>query len=246
MGMLSFEDVSFSYRARNNVLGSFSWNIPPGRTVLLGPNGAGKTTLLSIGSNALRPDTGRVRMGELDPARRRDRAAYRAAVGWMPQVIRPLPGLTCREQVAYAGWLKGASRTDAWDRALSVLSDVALADHADKRATELSGGQLRRVGLAQALVHDAQVLLLDEPTAGLDPAQRAKLRETLGVMSADTTLVISTHQVDDLGDFFDRVVVIDRGRIVFDGDVASFMNLAPAGTTRRAEAAYSRLMSGEG
>lgn len=243
--MLKFEDVSFAYRARTDVLRSFSWNVPAGRTVLLGPNGAGKTTLLSLGSNALNPVSGRVCLGELDPARRRDRAAYRAAVGWMPQVIKPLPGLTCREQVAYAGWLKGASRADAWNHALDALSKVALADHADRSVSQLSGGQLRRVGLAQTLVHNAQVLLLDEPTAGLDPAQRGKLRETLALMPSDTTLVVSTHQVDDLGDLFDRVVVVDRGRMVFDGDVTSFMDLAPDGSIRRAEAAYSQLISGE-
>lgn len=243
--MLSFEDVSFGYRSRKDVLRTFSWNVPSGRTVLLGPNGAGKTTLLSIGANALSPDNGRVRLGQLDPARRRDRPSYRAAVGWMPQVNKPLPGLTCREQVAYAGWLKGAPRSVAWERAVEALSQVSLADHADRPVSQLSGGQLRRVGLAQTLVHDARVLLLDEPTAGLDPAQRAKLRDTLRSMPSEATMVVSTHQVDDLADFFDRVVVIDRGRIVFDGDVPSFMKLAPDDSVRQAEAAYSRLMSGE-
>lgn len=243
---LTFEDVTFRYRRSGpDVLHEFNWEVSPGRTVLLGPNGAGKTTLLSLAANALRPCAGRIRLDQLDPARRTDRRAYRALTGWMPQGTRPIPGFTCREQVAYAAWLKGVDRKRAWSVALHALEAVGLNELSNKLASELSGGQLRRVGLAQALAHDARVLLLDEPSAGLDPSQRAKFRDMLTEIPDARIIVVSTHQVDDLSEMFDRVVVIDQGRIRYDGSVASFMELGTPAAERRAESAYRQLVSGE-
>ncbi|HEY8503352.1 MAG TPA: ATP-binding cassette domain-containing protein [Gemmataceae bacterium] len=244
---LRFEQVTFWYRrAAGPVLDRFSWQVPTGRTVLLGPNGAGKSTLLAVGADALRPARGRVRLESLDPRRRADRAAYRRAVGWMPQQVRAVPGLTAQEQVAYAGWLKGLPRSRAWLAASEALGRVGLAELAGQKAATLSGGQLRRVGLAQALVHGAKVLLLDEPTAGLDPAQRARFRELLVALPPELPVVVSTHQVDDLSELFDTVVVLDRGVIRFTGTVPAFLELAaPAEAGKRAEAAYARVVAGE-
>ncbi|MEO8247375.1 MAG: ATP-binding cassette domain-containing protein [Chloroflexota bacterium] len=249
---LSFRDLTFAY-PRSTVMGgvgagvfeSFNWSAPPGATVILGPNGAGKTTLLSLAATALRPTAGTVRLDGWDTTRRRDVAAIRRAVGWMPQHVRAIPGLTAREQVAYAGWLKGMRRSDAWREAAGALAMVGLTGEEDRRMSQLSGGQQRRVGLAQLLVHQAQMLLLDEPTAGLDPGQRARFRETVRSLRSSTPLVVSTHQVDDLTDLFDTVVVLDSGRIRFQGDVRAFLALAPAGSTHPAEAAYATSVGGE-
>lgn len=224
----------------------FSWRVPAGRTVLLGPNGAGKSTLLALGANALQPTHGQICFGSVDPARRFDRAAYRRAIGWMPQQVRAVPGLTAHEQVAYAAWLKGASQKQAWSAAGMALEQVGLATVADRPSTTLSGGQLRRVALAQVLAHDANVLLLDEPTVGLDPAQRARFREILAALPPSSPVVVSTHQVDDLADLFDTVVVLSNGVIKFEGAVSGFMQLAPATSgERRAETAYTYIVSGE-
>ena len=145
----------------------------------------------------------------------------------MPQQVRAIPGLTSREQVAYAGWLKGMSRSAAWTEAPAALERVDLTGEADRLTAQLSGGQQRRVGLAQLLVHRADLLLLDEPTAGLDPGQRARFRETLRRTAQDVPVVVSTHRVDDLTDLFDTVVVMDHGRIPFQGSTEAFMALAP-------------------
>lgn len=242
---LAFDDVTFRYRrASPPVLDGFSWAVPPGRTVLLGPNGAGKTTLLALGADALRPERGTITVGPLRPVGGTERAAYRRAVGWMPQQIRAVPGLTSREQVAYAAWLKGASRGRAWELAGRALDRVDLDGLCDRLTSDLSGGQLRRVGLAQVLVHDAEVVLLDEPTVGLDPAQRAKFREILAALPEDRPVVVSTHQVDDLSELFDTVVILDRGSIRHQSSVTAFLDLAPLGSPRPAEAAYARLVSG--
>ncbi|MEX2136990.1 MAG: ATP-binding cassette domain-containing protein [Chloroflexota bacterium] len=249
---LAFTGLVFSY-PRSTVLGGagprvfdeFSWATPAGATVILGPNGAGKTTLLSLGATALRPTGGSVRLGEHEATRRRDVGAIRRAVGWMPQHFRAIPGTTAREQVAYAGWLKGMSRADAWHAAPSALEKVGLTGETDRRTAQLSGGQQRRVSLAQLLVHRAQLLLLDEPTAGLDPGQRARFRETVRDLARGVPVVVSTHQVDDLTDLFDTVVVLDHGQIRFQGTVTAFMALAPGGSSYPAEAAYATLVDGD-
>ncbi len=241
---LSFRDVWFRYRRSGpDVLTGVSWDVPVGRSVLLGPNGAGKTTLLSIGASALTPSRGGVELGRLETERRGDLSAYRREVGWMPQEIRAVAGLTSREQVAYVGWLKGLDRRSAWDQAGATLARVALDDLADRPARELSGGQRRRLGLAQALMGTPSVLLLDEPTAGLDPAQRGRFRDTMATVLEGLTVVVSTHQVDDLDELFDKVVVMVEGALVWHGDVGAFMGLAPTGATRPAEAAYASLVA---
>lgn len=252
MTTLRFGGVSFAYGSgrlgrgpRTRVFEDFSWEVPAGRTVLLGPNGAGKTTLLGLGASALLPGAGDVRVGTLSSASRRESAAFRRAVGWMPQQVRAIAGLTSREQVAYAGWLKGLDRRAAWEAAGTALDQVDLAAEAGRRTSHLSGGQQRRVGLAQILVHKADVLLLDEPTAGLDPNQRARFRDVLREIARDVPVVVSTHQVDDLTDLFDTVVVMDHGRLVFTGSPAAFMALAPAGAAHPAEAAYGTLVMGD-
>lgn len=244
--MLSFNQITFHYRRpKRLVLDNFSWQAPTGRTVLLGPNGAGKSTLLALGADALRPVHGQMCVGSLNAACRTNRAAYRRAVGWMPQSIRAVPGLTAREQVAYAGWLKGLSKASAWQASAAALAQVGLSELVDRKTSTLSGGQLRRVGLAQALVHGADVLLLDEPTVGLDPAQRSRFREILGALPSSHSVVVSTHQVDDLNELFDTVVVLDHGTIKFEGPVATFMALGSTTGERRAEAAYTSLVSKE-
>jgi ABC-2 type transport system ATP-binding protein len=250
---LDFRDLAFAY-PRSSIFGgagprifeAFNWSAPTGATVILGPNGAGKTTLLSLGATVLRPTAGTVRLDGRETTRREHVVAIRRAVGWMPQHFRAIPGLTAREQVAYAGWLKGMPRDEAWRQAADALAKVALSDEGDRRTAELSGGQQRRVGLAQLLVHRAQLLLLDEPTAGLDPGQRSRFRDTVRALASSTPVVVSTHQVDDLTDLFDTVVVLDHGQIRFQGDVAAFMALAPSGSSYPAEAAYATLVEGEG
>ncbi|MDJ1136933.1 ATP-binding cassette domain-containing protein [Streptomyces iconiensis] len=247
---LHYRSCTFAYRRREPVLREFDLRLPPGCTVLLGPNGAGKSTVLSLGASARTPDAGRVSLGGLDSARRADRRSYRQRVGWLPQHIAPVPGLTVREQAAYAGWTKGLNKREAWDRSATALDRVRLSDLATRRSHHLSGGQLRRLGIAQCLVHEAEILLLDEPTAGLDPVQRGIFRDLIGELTAGTStdVVVSTHQTEDLADIYRTVLVIDRGQVVFQGGTDDFLALAPTATTpeRRTETVYRSLVQGEG
>lgn len=244
---LRFSNVNFGYRqgtfsaVRSPIFRDFNWQVPPGRTVLLGPNGAGKTTLLALGATALAPASGTIQFGELGQ-RRRDRAEMRRLIGWMPQAVYPIPGFTAQEQVAYAGWLKGMSRSTAWHQASDALDRVGLRSECGRLTSELSGGQRHRVGLAQLLVHNSEVLLLDEPTAGLDPTQRARFRDLVREIGESRQVVASTHQVDDLDDLFDTVVVIASSAIVFQGTVADFLRLAVPNAPFAAESAYTSLV----
>ncbi|MCZ2110126.1 MAG: ATP-binding cassette domain-containing protein [Dehalococcoidia bacterium] len=239
--------MTFRYRRSGpDIVSSFSWDCPPGRTALLGPNGAGKSTLLAIAADAFTPRAGRVVVNGISATGRGGRRAYRTRTGWMPQHSRPVPGLSVREQVAYAGWLKGMPSARAWDAALSALSKVGLEPLHGRPSASLSGGQMRRVGIAQALVHEPATLLLDEPTAGLDPGQRAHFREVLQGLSGTQDVLVSTHQVDDIGETFDHVAVLAAGELRFAGTVADFLALAPAhATAGAAEAAYAALVERE-
>ncbi|GAA2948498.1 ABC transporter ATP-binding protein [Streptomyces flavovirens] len=215
--------------------------------MLLGPNGAGKSTLMLLGASVLAPNVGRVTWGGLDGCSRRERKSYRRRVGWLPQHVSPVPGLTVREQAAYAGWLKGLSKREAWDRSAAALERVRLTELAERRGHELSGGQLRRLGIAQTIVHQAELVLLDEPTAGLDPVQRGVFRDLVADLSDTVQFIVSTHQTEDLADIYDTVMVFDHGTPVFQGTTREFFALASASSSpdRRAEDAYRSLVRGE-
>ncbi|EGX55989.1 ABC transporter related protein [Streptomyces zinciresistens K42] len=242
---LELTNCTYGYRRwKPPVLRDFSYTLPEGLTILLGPNGAGKSTLLKLGASVTRPQRGRVTL-DGSPA---GTAPYRRAVAWMPQDITPMPTLTAREYVAYIGWLKGMNRTDAWKQARKALVRVNLADQVDSRTNRLSGGQLRRVGVAGALVHGARILLLDEPTAGMDPYQRRVFRDILRGLTEDVRVLLSTHDVADLAEEADHVTVMHGGGVIHHGNTGTFLRHTPPGTLegRAAEAAYTELLRSRG
>ncbi|WP_159471474.1 ABC transporter ATP-binding protein [Streptomyces caniferus] len=244
---LQFNRCSFQYGRKVPVLDQLDLSIGHRATVLLGPNGAGKSTLMGIAASWISPTEGTVTWRGIDPARSKSRAAYRQAVGWLPQNVKPMPGLTVRENVAYIGWLKGMSRSDAWDQSREALERVKLGSLADRKSHQLSGGQLRRMGIAGTLVHSSEIVLLDEPTAGLDPSQRQIFRDLVTHLLADIQVVVSTHQTEDLDTMYDHVVILDQGRVRFEGDTDAFLSLAAPGIPegRRAEGAYTQLIAQE-
>ncbi len=195
-----------------------------GITGLLGPNGAGKTTMLRILATALAPDRGELSVLGQDPAVSEGRVAVRRRLGYVPQETGFPRGFTAFAFVDYMAILK------EWDDATSrhrevrrVLDLVGLGDVAPKRIGALSGGQRRRVVLAQAMLGLPDLLILDEPTAGLDPAQRSRLRDVLSLAGESATVLISTHQTEDVAALCERVIVLDGGRVLFDGAVTDMV-----------------------
>lgn len=194
---------------------------------LLGPNGAGKTTLLRILATLLRPSSGRIVIGSFDLGNTRQRKAVRAQLGYLPQELNLYPDLTGRELLDYIGLLKRLYDRRARRQQIAALLDiVSLASHADRQIKTYSGGMKRRLGIAQALLGDPQILIVDEPTAGLDPEERIRLRTFLTRLAEDRIVLLSTHVVEDISQTCERLAVLDKGTLVFDGQTRQLIEAA--------------------
>ncbi len=201
--------------------------LEPGVIGLLGPNGAGKTTLLRLLATALPPSQGQVRVLGRDPEVPAERTDIRRQLGYLPQEVGFPRGFTAFAFVDYIAllkeWTVPATRHAEVRR---VLDQVGLSDVATKRIRAMSGGQRRRVVLAQALLGSPPVLILDEPTTGVDPEQRVTLRTVLAEIARTSVVVLSTHQTEDVAALCERVVVLDQGRIRYDGQVTELVRRA--------------------
>ncbi|MFI1767925.1 ABC transporter ATP-binding protein [Streptomyces sp. NPDC020800] len=184
---------------------------------LLGPNGAGKTTLIRTLATVLRPTEGELEMLGTSVGAMVDQRALRRRIGYLPQDFGYYKRFTVREFVEYMAWLKEVPKAAVPGAVQRAVERVGLADRADHRMKTLSGGMVRRAGIAQAIVNDPAVLLLDEPTVGLDPAQRLRFRELLQELGRDTCVVVSTHLVEDVAAACSDVVLFADGRLVFQG-----------------------------
>jgi ABC-2 type transport system ATP-binding protein len=207
---------------------------------LLGPNGAGKTTLVKALATVLRPHAGRLRLAGVD-VDGADLRELRRRIGYLPQSFGFYPRYTAREFVEYLAWLKEMPPGAIPGAVERALDRVGLTERADSRMKTLSGGMVRRVGIAQAIVNDPEILLLDEPTAGLDPEQRVQFRRLLREIGGDTTVVVSTHLVEDVAAACEDALLLDRGRLVFRGAIAE---LEAAGEAIPADEAASAVERG--
>lgn len=216
---LTIQNCTFRYRNAAPVLRDVTATFSLGATVVLGPNGAGKSTLLNLAAGVLPAPLGTVHFDGEPVASR----VLRRRVGWMPQHTSAVRGLRVREQVAMSAWLKGARERDAWSLAGEALELAGLSDLESKKAAQLSGGQRARLGLAQALCLRTDVVLLDEPTAALDPDQTDVFARLIANLAAERTVVVSTHDIHELDQRYDHVVVIDQGQVKYDGRIADFL-----------------------
>ena len=214
--MLEVEGLTKRYGARLAVDG-VSFSVAAGDVVgFLGPNGAGKSTTLRMITGFLAPTAGRVRVGGVDAIRAPTEA--RRLFGYMPEGV-PLHGeMRAHEYLAYRAELKGMGRAAAKQAGERSLLQAGVADAADRLVGQLSKGYRQRVGLADALLTDPPLLILDEPTAGLDPNQIRQVRALIRGFRGDKAVFVSTHILPEVQAICDRVVIIDRGRMVGEGD----------------------------
>ncbi len=205
-----------------------SLQVAPGELLaLLGPNGAGKSTTLAMISGLLTPDRGRVRIGMAELAR--ERRSFQRRIGLVPQEIALFEGLSARRNVALFGALYGLGGRVLRQRVDACLDRVGLLERADDRPETFSGGMKRRLNIACALVHGPDLLLLDEPTAGVDPHSRNAIFETLEALKAEgKALVYTTHYMEEAERLADRVQIIDQGRVVAAGTLGELLALLPA------------------
>src|SRR5262245_18810701 len=208
-------------------LDQVSLTLNRGITGLLGPNGAGKTTLLSILATVGEPDAGRVSVFGLDPRDAAERLELRRRLGYLPQELGYYRHFTVAGFLDYVAILKEITdRRRRAEEVARVLAALGLERRARTRIRALSGGLRQRLGIAQALLGRLDLLILDEPTAGLDPSQRLRFRELLSDLPGDPVIVLSTHQADDVAAICQRVVVLLQGRVRFTGTPAELADLA--------------------
>jgi ABC-2 type transport system ATP-binding protein len=229
---------------RTTALSGLSFDAPAGITGLLGPNGAGKTTLLRMAATVLAPDDGRLRLLGWDPSVADERLAIRRRLGYMPQEPGFHRSFTAFEFVDYIAILKEmVDRKSRHDEVRRVLTLVGLQGVMDRKIRALSGGMRRRVALAQALLGDPDILVLDEPTAGLDPEQRLRFREIVSERAGDRTVLLSTHQTEDVAALCPRVVVMLDGAALFEGTPRELTDVAAGRVWLAAERAAGARLS---
>ena len=210
--MVVLEDVG-GRRGRFE-LGPVSAEFPVGVTALLGANGAGKSTLMGAVVGVLAPVRGRVDVGP--------RRGHDATPGYLPQDFDAPRRVRVGDYLRFVGWCRSTRRNPVTDRAVAeALASVGLADRVSSRFGDLSGGMRRRVGVAQALLGAPGAVVLDEPTVGLDPVQRAELRDLISTLARDHAVIVSTHLAEDVAAVAERVVILADGSEVFQGTVAS-------------------------
>jgi ABC-2 type transport system ATP-binding protein len=212
---LEIENVSKTYRGNTAALRSFRLELGPGVLGLLGPNGAGKSTLMRILATITQPSAGRVLWNGTDI--KQDADALRTVLGYLPQDFGIYPNLSALEFLGYLAAVKGLDAASASKRIGELLELVNLTDAARRPLGGFSGGMRQRVGIAQALLNDPKLLIVDEPTAGLDPEERVRFRNLLSELSGERIVILSTHIVSDVEAVATDIALIVQGELVVHG-----------------------------
>jgi len=217
--MITIQNLNKTYHGNVQALRDLDLEIPGmGMFGLLGVNGAGKTTLMRILAGLLNPTSGEVRVFGNDVTTVRGKHAIKALLGYLPQELGVYPDLSAREFLDYVAILKGSTNRAMRKRQIDeVLDMVRLVDAADRRLKTYSGGMKQRVGIAQALLGDPKLLIVDEPTAGLDPEERVRFRNLLADIAQNCAVILSTHIVEDISQSCSDMAVLWRGTVLFRG-----------------------------
>ena len=214
---ISIQELSKVYKNGNIALNNIGLDIETGMFGLLGPNGAGKTSLMRILVTLMTPSSGNVTIDDLDLIK--DRKKIRSITGYLPQDFKSFPKLTAQEYLNFSALLTGIkNRTTRSNIVDEMLEKVGLYEARNKMANKLSGGMKRRLGIAQALLGDPKILIVDEPTTGLDPEERIRFRNILSDLSRkEIIIILSTHIVGDISSTCRNMVLLNKGEVVYRG-----------------------------
>lgn len=219
------------YYGRKQALSDVTMTIPKGMFGLLGRNGAGKTTLMKILATLSKKQSGTVEICGIPVE---NAAEIRRITGYLPQEFNMYPGMSVYEAMDYLGVLSGLSKQERRKRIPVLLERVNLQDDRKKKVKALSGGMKRRLGIAQAVIHDPKVLIVDEPTAGLDPEERVRFRNLLSEIAEERIVILSTHITGDIEASCEEIAVLEEGKLLFRGTVEELLR-AVRGKVFRAE-----------
>jgi ABC-2 type transport system ATP-binding protein len=222
---INIEGVRHIYKAGNIAINGINLQISTGLFGLLGPNGAGKSTLMRIICSLIVPTEGRVTVGGYDVVT--ERRQVRRLLGYLPQEFNAWRLHRVEEVLDTLATLSGLeNRSERKQRVFDTLESVGLGEVAGRKVKKLSGGMVRRLGVAQALIHDPKVLIVDEPTVGLDPEERIHFRQLMAKLGKDRVIVLSTHIVGDLGAGCHDLALIDHGKVEFRGSPENLIGQA--------------------
>ena len=205
---------------KKDALNSLDLVIPNGMFGILGRNGSGKSTLMNIIATILQPSKGTVTINGIEI---KNSQKIRQMIGYLPQDFDFYPNMKVSEVLYYLGFLSKINQTDFDKYVDLILRKVNLIDYKNKKVKSLSGGMKKRLGIAQAILHDPKVIIVDEPTAGLDPEERVRLRNLLSDLAENKIVIISTHIVSDIESTCNRIAILDKGSLVYKGDIPSLI-----------------------
>ncbi|MBF0808863.1 ATP-binding cassette domain-containing protein [Rothia nasimurium] len=238
--MIFVENLSYT-RRRHRVLYDLNFTLAPGATALLGHNGAGKSTLFSLLATALKPTQGSIglQVGSQRVDSRRQGKQYRKHIVLVPQQYRPVPGLSVEQHIQYVSWLASNPSSKANRLAQEAIEATSLQGLVDRKTTELSGGETQRLAIAGALATGARTLLLDEPTAGLDPSHKDAINQLIQTVGQERVVLVATHDLYQLDKIYQHVLALKRGHLTFSGQTYDFLAPFSGSPQQQAPAAFN-------
>ena len=222
---ITIEDLTVTFKNKVTAIDHVNLEIPEGIFGLLGENGAGKTTLMRVLTTVLSPSGGTVTLDGI-PYNEGNYEKIQRKIGYLPQEIDLYPSLTVQECLEYMGNLSGVSKQVCKERIEYDLEKTSLSEHRKKKIKQLSGGMKRRVGLVQALLNEPELLIIDEPTTGLDPEERIRIRNLLVDFAKGRTVLFSTHVVEDLAATCNQLAIMQKGHFLYAGSVLELLEHA--------------------
>ena len=218
---IEIKNLSKNFR-KKQALCNVSLNIPQGMFGLLGPNGAGKTTLMKVLTTLLKKSSGEVQICGVPLE---DNRQIRSMIGYLPQDFSMYGNMSAYEALDYLAVLSGMGKKERQKKVPEMLEKVNLGNQKKTKVKAMSGGMRRRLGIAQAIIHDPKVIVVDEPTAGLDPEERVRFRNLLCEIARDRIVILSTHIVGDIEATCENIAVLNQGNILFQGTVSELLQM---------------------
>ncbi|EFU83559.1 ABC transporter ATP-binding protein [Staphylococcus lugdunensis] len=223
MNNIVIKDVNKTYDGKTYALKNINLEINNGMFGILGRNGSGKSTLMNMLSSILQQSSGTIEINNISLTQTKQ---IRKMIGYLPQDFDFYPNMKVKETLYYLGFLSGIPKANLKINVAASLEKVNLVEHQNKKVKSLSGGMKKRLGIAQAIIHNPQVLIVDEPTAGLDPEERVRLRHLLSNLAKDKIVIISTHIVSDIESTCENIAILDKGVIAYKGSIKNLIELS--------------------